>query len=470
MAESPAAAHTITEFVESDAGVPFNDWPFIPNPLKHPLRCAFWFAKTVFAIAVLIILLAVVAAIPLASILVLGFFLEVEGRIARSGRLRDGFPLLPLTPRIGSILFGITLWLLPLFFIAGMAADAALINPSGTTAARWQAAKLIFSTLIALHLCLALARGGSFGCFFRPLKNLRWFLAEIRNRPLKQKKRCSHCGEAADVSAACCALCGFTPQPCSTCGEAILLSADVCGMCGHEASHSAGAESRANSYWHRADRKVRQFVQKLRLKHHFLLGGRGLIGALAILLLPTLMFAAANKAEGGLILVTVLGGLSLAFVFLYVPFLQARLAAENRLKAMFELRDIRRLYAHAPIAWFLTLLIVYAMALPLYLFTAFALPQDAMWLVTLVFVISIYPARIAAGWAYARAARKQRDGKPPAHWVFRHGCRLLMFTATSAYTLFFFFARDIGVQGRLVLFEHHAFLGTTLSSLFARLP
>jgi hypothetical protein len=160
----------------------------------------------------------------------------------------------------------------------------------------------------------------------------------------------------------------------------------------------------------------------------------------------------------------------LSGLFLYVPFLQAQLASENRLGAMFEWRRVRELYPHAPIAWFLTLLIVYAMALPLYLFTAVLPPRDMMWLVTPIFVMSIYPARIVTGWAYARAARKMRAGRARSHFVIRHGCRVLMLLTTLAYTLFFFFVRDIGRTGRLVLFEHHAFLGTSVSALFSLLP
>lgn len=431
---------TITEYVETDAGVLFNDWPMLPNPLRHPLRCVAWLVRTPFSIAVLIAALAVVAAIPVASIFVLGYLLEVEGRIARSGRLRDGFPLLSLAPRIGSIVAGVLLWLTPLFFTAGMAADAALIDPAGPSAARWQTAKIVLGMLIVVHLCLALARGGSFGCFFRPLKNLLWFIGELRNRPIKGRVRCPDCGEPNETSAVHCALCGFTPQECARCGESIVIATDVCAMCGHPSTSPIDCERRiGNLYWHRADRKVRQFVQGFRLKHHFVLGLRGAIGASAILLLPTLMFAAATKAEGPLVLLTVFGGLCLAIAFLYVPFLQARLAAENRGAAMFELRAVRRLYAHAPIAWFLALLAAYAMSLPLILPSAFSPPQDAMWLITLLFVISIYPTRVIAGWAYARAARKQREGKAKAHWVFRHGCRVLMFSTTVAYTLFFFF-------------------------------
>ncbi|GAB4147015.1 MAG: hypothetical protein Tsb009_19990 [Planctomycetaceae bacterium] len=449
LTEAAVTSRTVLDFVELAPNLPYNHWPVFPHPLKHPWLATKWIARTIFSLIVLVALFSVVAAVPLLSILVLGFFLEAEGRIGRSGRWRDGFPLLPWATRIGSIALGIGLWLIPLFLLAGLAADASLIDPQGTAASTWSALKIVAAVLIAGHLCLALSRGGGFGCFFRPIKNARWLYAELKHRPRKGKFRCPDCGELVDDVALSCSLCGLTFR---------------------ERRTSDDSHEIRGSYWERADRKLQHFLQGLQLKHHFLLGCRGILGALAILLVPTTLFAVAKNSEGAAVLVTLVGGLLLSIVFLYVPFLQARLASENRTGAMFEWHSIRELFVHAPIAWLLTLIVVYALALPLYLFTAVLPPHDAMWLITPVFVLSIYPAHLLAGWAYARAVRKQREGRKPSHFVFRHGCRVLMLFATVAYTFFFFFARDISRSGRLVLFEHHAFLGTSLSSLFSLLP
>jgi len=405
-AQPPNTGHkpqprTVTESLEADS---HGDYSAFPNPLRQPLRCAAWMVRTLFGIATLILLLAVVAAIPVLSLFVLGYLLEVEGCVARTGRLRSAFPLLHRAPGIGAVFVGIGLWLLPLFFLTGMAADAQLVDPSGSAAANWQTAKLVTAVIVAGHLCLALARGGNLGSFFRPLRNLRWFVAELQR----------------------------DQQP---------------------------------TFWHRADERLRAFFRDLRLKHHFLLGCRGFAGAFAVLLLPTLLFAAATSTEPLPVLATIAGGVCLAVVFLYVPFLQARLAAQNRLSAMWDVREIRRLFRHAPLAWAAALLVVFALALPLYLFTALAAPRDVQWLITLVFVISIWPARVVTGWAYARAARQREARKPVAWFGFRWGARMAMLAVTLSYTLLFFFARDISSRGRFVLFEHHAFLGTVLSSL-----
>ncbi|MCH8829586.1 MAG: DUF4013 domain-containing protein [Planctomycetes bacterium] len=459
----------VTEFVLPDA----LDWPAFPNPVRQPVQSVRWMFRSLFGIGVLIGLLAVVAAIPVLSVLVLGYLLEVEGRIARTGKLRFAFPLLPLAPRVGTIVLGIAVWLFPLFVLAGMVADAALIDPGGNAAKSWQTAKMIVSVLVAAHLCLALARGGSLGCFFRPLKNILWLRAELKNRPHRKKIRCPQCGESLEAEAAQCGLCAHVAEQCTSCGETATMAATVCSMCGREllnANIDGETPAIAGNYWIRADAKLRKFVKGFRLKHHFLLGCKGLLGSAAILLLPTILFAAATSTQGFPVIVTVIGGVLLSIVFLYVPFLQARVAAENRLSAMFELRTIREMFTRAPIVWFIALLLVYALALPLYLFTALLPPQDVLWLVTPVFLISIYPARVITGWAYHRAERKMREKKDRCHWAFRWSSRTLMFAATATYTFFFFFARDIGKHGRLVLFEHHAFLGTSLSSLFALLP
>lgn len=431
-------------------------YPAFPLPWKHPLKCATWMLRTFFGIAVLVVLLAVVAAVPLASLLVLGYLLEVEGRVGRTGQLRLAFPLLHRAPRMGTVLLGIGLWLLPVYLLAGVAADARLVDPQGIAAERWQLAKTVVAFFAAVHVCLALARGGRWGCFFRPIKNIRWLLAELRNKPWKGRERCRYCGELLAPETPDCPLCARRRMPSDKLPE-----------------NAAGLSSPAEpqwTYWQRADEKVRRFFADFRLRHHLLLGMRGFAGALAFLIFPTILFAAAKSTEVIPLLLTLLGGILLAVVFLYVPFLQARLAVENRLSAMWELRAVRRLFRQAPLAWWIALFVSLALALPLYLFTAFAAPRDVQWLITLVFVMSIWPARVLCGWAYHRAVRKARQHKPPAWWGFRWGARLLMLATTVAYTFFFFFTRDISSRGRLVLFEHHAFLGTVLSSLFSLLP
>jgi len=207
-------------------------------------------------------------------------------------------------------------------------------------------------------------------------------------------------------------------------------------------------------YWTRASAAVRDFIASLRLKHHFLLGFKGYLGAMIWLVIPTALFAAASKTEGGPILVTLFGGILLIVVLNWVPFLQAHYAAENRFGAMFELRTVRRLYKNAPFSWTITMLITLTLALPMYLFKIALPPSDAMWMVTIVFIVSIYPVKVITGWAYHRARTREKR----AFFLLRWFTRALLLPLLTFYVFLLFFTQFIGEHGKRVLFEHHAFL------------
>lgn len=361
-----------------------------PHPLKNPIRFLGWAVTMTFGIVTLVLLLATIAAIPIVNFIALGYLLDVEGRVARSGRIRDAFPLLPLAPRIGSIVLGIWIFLLPLRFIAWAAHDARLISPGSAADIGWHVTRNIAIVLVTIHLCLAVSRGGRLSTFFRPLKNLRWFIGQLRT----------------------------------------------------------------GGYWERADRTVWEFTQQFRRGHYFWLGLRGWLGAFLWLVVPTLLFAVANKPNGLLGLITFVGGILLSVVFAWLPFLQARFAAENRLYAYRELKTIRELWRRAPMSFAGAAIVTYALSLPLFLSTIVLPPQDALWMVTPIFIVSIYPARVLTAWAYSQAVKREHR----AWFSLRLVTGLLVMPTLMFYTFLLFFTQFIGSSGKLVLFQHHAFL------------
>jgi hypothetical protein len=358
--------------------------------LWAPFRFCGWLARTLFGLASLLFLLSVVAAVPMVNFIALGYLLEVEGRLARSGKLRDALPLLDLAPRLGSIVLGVWAWLLPLRLLANVATDARLIDPGSSSDVALHGSLAALRFVVGAHICLALARGGSLGCFLRPVKNLTWLIKQLR----------------------------------------------------------------AGSYWSTAEASLREFLSRLRLPHLFWLGVRGYAGAFLWLVIPTGLFAAANTTDGPLLLVTLLGALLLMLVLSWVPFLQAHFAAENRFRAMFALGTVRRLYKAAPFSWLITMLITLTLALPMYLFKVVLPPQDAMFLVTPVFIASIYPAKVLSGWAYHRALMRERR----AYFALRWLSRLVLVPLLALFVFLLFFTQFIGEHGKGVLFEHHAFL------------
>ena len=200
----------------------------------------------------------------------------------------------------------------------------------------------------------------------------------------------------------------------------------------------------------RARDAVWKAVDQLHLPYYFWLGFRGVVGGVCWLVVPiTLMVVGAQQP-----LVGVLGGLLLVLVILHLPFLQVRMAAENRFAALFEIRSIRQAFRRAPLAFSLALLLTLVLALPLYLLKIELIPQEAAWLPSLLFVLSIFPARILSGWALARATRQD----DPRHWVFRWTGRLSMLSVALAYAGFVYLTRLVSWYGVWSLYGQHAFL------------
>jgi hypothetical protein len=131
-----------------------------------------------FGVAVLMIGLAVLAALPVLQFLSLGYLLEAGGRVARSNRLRDGFIGVRLAARLGGIVLGSWLMLLPARFVADLAYSAQIIDPGGRVAAGWRIGLFVLIALTALHISLACARGGRLRYFFWPF-NFIWVLLRL---------------------------------------------------------------------------------------------------------------------------------------------------------------------------------------------------------------------------------------------------------------------------------------------------
>lgn len=364
-----------------------------PRPWRQPIKFVLHSVYYAFAFLSLILFLAVLAAIPLVNFYVLGYFLSVESQVAKTGRLRNGFSLLHAAPKLVTTAAGIWLFLLPLRFLAGFAADAHIIEPGSDADIGLNLALNVAWVIVSLHLILAIARGGTFWCFVRPFKNFFWLISRLRK----------------------------------------------------------------GNYFAEADEKIQAFVKEFAIGKHFWIGFRGFAVAFLWLFLPTVLYTIAEEPEGGQILLTVIGGIALAVVLSWIPFLQARFATENKFAAGFEIREIRSLYSYAPIAWSFTVVLVYLLALPLYLFKAFLLPQDAMWPITFIFVLSIYPTRIITGWAYQRAVRKRTD-KKRSHWVVRWLAGGTLLPLLGIYVFILFFTQFLGEQGKAVLFQHHSLM------------
>jgi hypothetical protein len=124
--------------------------------------------------------LALLAATPVAQFLSLGYLLEAEGRVARTGRLRDGLVGVRRAARVGSMVLGAWLWLLPVRLLASWARSAELIDPGGPVARRWRLGLIVAIILTVLHITVACARGGRFRHFVWPPADPVWLARRLR--------------------------------------------------------------------------------------------------------------------------------------------------------------------------------------------------------------------------------------------------------------------------------------------------
>jgi hypothetical protein len=131
-----------------------------------------------FGAMVLMVGLAVLAALPLFQFLSLGYLLEAGARVARSGRFREGFIGVRLAARLGSVILGSWLLLLPVRLVAGMAHSAHVIDPGGAVARSWRVGLLVLIGATALHIAAACARGGRLRYFVWPF-NVFWLLRRL---------------------------------------------------------------------------------------------------------------------------------------------------------------------------------------------------------------------------------------------------------------------------------------------------
>ncbi len=399
-----------------------------------------------FGLVCLLIGLAVAASIPILQLVSLGYLLEVSGRISRSGRMRDGFFEVRSAARIGSLILGTWLMLLPLRVAADMRHSAQLFAPDSWIARAWQVALPLVSAVVILHILLAWHCGGRLRHFAWPLLTPFFFLAWLARHVVSF---------AAGSKLVRPLLAKISP----------LLLRDLTTVPPVNQWFPPAMLWQAvqeRSVYSRSRDAVWTFVTEMRLPYYFWLGFRGFVGAIVWLLVPVLMVIATTKlplesssaAQGLGAVVGIFGSFLLAILVLYLPFLQAHFAAENRWGAMFELGQVRRFFGRAPIAFWFSLLITLLFALPLYLLKIAVIPREVVWLPSLVFVLFIFPARFITGWAVGRA----RHYHSSRHFLFRWLSRLAAVPVVAIYALVVYFTQYTSWYGSFSLFEQHAFL------------
>jgi hypothetical protein len=137
-----------------------------------------------FGLCSLIVGLSVLAALPVAQFLSLGYFLESSARVAQTGRLRDGLFGVRRAARTGGIIVGALISLLPLWLVGSYCSSAELIDPGGSVARSWRIILATVTALTFVQIATACARGGRLRHFLWPIGMPLWLVRKVRSGEL----------------------------------------------------------------------------------------------------------------------------------------------------------------------------------------------------------------------------------------------------------------------------------------------
>lgn len=410
-----------------------------PYPgLRRPFRSLWWLIQILLGVAFLLPLLAALAAIPGLSLMTLGMMLDAEGRVGRSGRFRDGFPLLAVSTRVAMIGVMLGAFLGLIFIVSGISEGQQIIGRlSGRVHNSWAIGTFLLQAVAFVVVLLGVANGGSFSRFFWPL----------RSTPTR-KAGCilAAVGVFALLLAAA--------QPAFF---AIYLLVLIVGTAIRNARDlydglRSGEYVRAVNHW------SEKLVELLQPWHHLKLAVKGAVGALIWLAIPTFLLGRASTSPhenpAGPAIASFIGGLLMIPVAAWLPLLQCHQAATGNFRAIFDVRIAREIICRVPIRWAVATILLFGLAIPLYLSKVVFTPQDGFWLFTPLFILVIYPTRILMGWVYNSGCLKMTR----ASKLIRRPTKFFMIPALGFYSLILFVLPLVSPAGPRAMFENHAFL------------
>ncbi len=202
--------------------------------------------------------------------------------------------------------------------------------------------------------------------------------------------------------------------------------------------------------WTRQQQFVADYVQSLQLPRLLWLGIVAALGTVVWLLIPVTILLIGREHP----LLIAAGGLLLAPVVCWLPFLQLQFAMTRDWRELFRLREVRGAYRRAPVAMTLALTLLLLLSMPLYVIKIELLPRETVWLPGVFFFAFIWPARILLGWAWGRALRYQEI----RHWSVRLFAGTWGWLLVMLYTVVLFLMQYVAWNGAGELYVQHALL------------
>ncbi len=395
--------------------------------------------KVAFGLLTLLVLLALAASLPVIQFASFGYLLWASGRVAASGRLRDGVPGFRQASSLGGILLGSWLSLLPARLLSDSWYAAWLIDPDSGQTQGLRLTLLVLVGATIVHLLAALACGGKLRFFVWPLvAPVQWGLW------LGQGLFCWPV---------------FRQVVDQTLGRLFpKLISDLRSLRPLQDWFPPSVlwkEVRQGGWLQRSGERLWGFWQELRIPMFWWLGLRGAIGTLIWLLPPAvILIAAANRNDGLGGLLALVGIPCSAAVFALLLQMQTRYAWKRDAWVFVQPLEAVRQFGRAPLAAAVCGWLALLLAVPMFLLKVEAVPTELEWVLALVFVGGAWPARILLGWAAARANRQTQARR----WWWRYLGASFLLVGCGLFSVILLLTRYLSWRGAGSLLENHLFL------------
>jgi len=373
----------------------------------------------------LVIVLSIAATIPVVQFASLGYMLECSARIANGDPIRKCFPGVALAGQIVRCGLWTLLTWLPIWLITDLGYSSELIQPGTNAALRLRIVARILSILWVLWVVWAIWRGGRWKHFFWP-HPIRFFKAIF-----------------------------------------------------------------SKAFWVDVENRWWEFLQRLHLWRLIKLGFFASLGAWIWLAVPALLILVALNAapevkpelQGGLVLLGLLGAILMARAIQYLPTLQTYMAWQSytkqsypaklpsqqlpikqRLDGVLDRSAARKVFRQVPIHYAFANILFLALALPLYLLRIESIPAELWFLLSIFFVVWMFPARLLIGWMVRRSNRKSNNSTfsdnrhREAWWPLRWIAWVPHLAAIGIYVGFLYLGKFALWEGGAILLFQHAFL------------
>lgn len=341
--------------------------PPSPGWRCRPFLSIAFLGRKLLCLVCLIAILAVLAAIPVANLYAMGFLLGAQERIARTGRFREAFILLPAASRLVGMAMATTVCLLLVAWLAGVVREAWLISSGSFLCWLLTGVLILFSTVMAAHVSGAILLGGTFWQFLRPDRSLRRLLSFSTADPESDQLQ---------------SLSGLLP------------------------SLEIGQNIRTG---------IRSYVAVCTLL------------ALPAWMYTSMQDPSRTTQR----VLFVSGAVLLTLMLGCLPFVQVHLAVRGRLIAVIDYRSVMQHFRNAPGSYLLAVLVLFGLSslVPLYqaLFKLKLPPNSILWDVMLVTIVVTLPGRFLTAWAYHRGGRTSQSHRI---WQWLCIAAILVATAT----------------------------------------